>query len=75
MRWHVQLEFDQVTILGWEEVLHRIGVYFSQGSVELSFPSYEVRPLIASHFADFASLVDESSEHDTCNKCIRLHWI
>ena len=30
------------------EFLRRVGVYFSQGSIELSFPSYEVRPLIES---------------------------
>ena len=68
---HVHLEFDQVAILGYEEVLNRIGVYFSQSSVELIFSSCEVRSLITSQFTDFASSVDESPER--IDKCIRLH--
>ena len=41
-------------------------MYFSQGSIELIFPSYEVCLLIATQlFADSPSLVDESSNRVT----------
>ena len=68
-QWHVELQLNKITILCYEEVLHRIGVYFSQCRIELIFFCYEVNPLMASQFEDSASLVDDSCKFKV-SKCI-----
>ena len=71
--WRVQIELDQNKILGLKKFFTKSVCTSLKAALSSFFVFFVFRALIASEFADSASLIEESSERVSCNKSICVH--